>query len=159
MISEDLLEFLNVPIGTEENEITTETVTGNARQQLLKAFDAVLFKILFTLLSKTAGNARVAHRTKINVFDVTGALQSLQMSIGSLTRYLNWTRGRKTSLTLRRAASTASVSLLHQELKLNLTFGLGLDPKRIATDYYPPIPPTYTYKSTPVSELGNPLQV
>lgn len=120
--------------------------------------EKITFHILYSLLQRTASHARIAHRAKINVFDVTRAMLSVNYSLNELKSFLLWSKqrqqnskviesfpyGQECQVNLEFSSNTASSSMTSTTKPASLP---------IIPELLPPIPPAYTYKYTPVIGL------
>jgi hypothetical protein len=130
--------------------------------------EKITFLILFQVLQRAASHARIAHRAKINVFDVLRALLSVHYSPRELKLFLAWCRiqDRKNSVIMVQAPGHQHKFSQERELKLEFCPipALPHDLHRRVTStttptslsnisgcqFYPPIPPAFTFKFTPV---------
>lgn len=117
----------------------------------------ILKIVLAKILQQATANSRVAHRTRINIFDLIKVFQNLNITPVELFQYLKWIRGSP-----RQRAQHGLLKQKQQQIQkdtemeysqacqVKLSFGTGLDPKRPGTDFFPPLPSSFTYSFTPV---------
>ena len=152
-VSKSLLSLLAIESGTE------------GEGQVNQALEKLAFLILFTVLQRAGCHARIAHRAKINVFDVLRSLLSLNYSPRELKVFLLWCRFQGQKQKSQLTQPLIDEKLFRQDCQVKLEFAPipPAPPTKIppATTslanisgclFYPPIPPAFTYKFTPVSK-------
>ena len=131
------------------SEAILSALAIEGEEHSLRFLEKIVFHIVYSLLQRTASHARIAHRAKINVFDVTRAILSVNYSLVELKAFLLWSKHRRNCHPIQ--------SLKYdQECQVKLQFSsnstVSMKPTSLPTipELLPPIPPAYTYKYTPV---------
>lgn len=141
----------------------------SAEAEVPLSLEKIVFLTIYSILQRAGNHARIAHRAKINVFDVLRALLSMNFSPRELKVFLAWCRFQSQ----RRQQALSSQKLqqpqpdkFNQECEVKLEFApippapltkigpVAPAPSTLANiagcQFYPPIPPAFTYKYTPV---------
>ena len=144
-----------------------EASIEQVEEQVSAFMEKITFLILFKILQRAGNHARIAHRAKINVFDVLRALLSVNYSPKELKLFLAWCKFQGQ----RKQISAPAFAQFNQERELKLEFSpipalpvevhrkvsVSATPASLSNisgcQYYPPIPPAFTYKFTPVKWL------
>ncbi len=142
-----------------------DTSVGLVEGEVSILLEKVIFLVIFKLLQTAGNHARIAHRAKINVFDVLRALLSFNHSPQELKAFLAWCKFQGQKRGVKAANSLISFNEFTQERQLKLDFcpvpsapaGKGPQSANASSlanisgcQFYPPIPPSFTFKFTPV---------
>lgn len=116
-------------------------------------FEGLLKYTINFLFHKLISNSRVGHRNRLNIFDVVKVINSLSISHNELRIYLKWLRQNAEACGLIYSIFPKNQIEYFNNCKMDLTFCVDVnETKKPGFDYFPPIPSSFTFKFTPVTQ-------
>lgn len=129
-------------------DLTPTTMTNNSNE-----LSDILNYISSFILHYLSNSARIGHRSRLNIFDIVKVMNALNIIPFDLKNYIKWSNRREAAIFLEEIFSKSTLKTSSpKDCKLNLSFGIDVnETKRPGYEYFPPIPSSFTFKFTPVT--------
>lgn len=117
-------------------------------------FECLIKFTIDHVIKTLAFNCRLAHRNRLNIFDIIKAVSAVRMSLLELKLYILWMNSCTSDALILKKVINIEKIFNQPTCKSDLKFFIEIsDTKKPGFEYFPPTPPSFTYKFTPVRSV------